>query len=495
MRNQKKFVCLCHVHKAIKHRGYGAFARRAASGAKGKDMAQQDNLSAQSGGSVSWGRKIGYGSGDFAFNLYWQGLSLYLFYFYTDVLGLPNQMAGLIYAVGSLWDAVTDPAMGYFAERTRTRWGRYRPYLLFTPVPLALSYLLLFWKPETESITVLAVFALLGQFLFRLFFTLASTPYSSLMARMTTSSQDRAGIAGARMLFAYIGGFAVVVLAGYLLGQAENDAEGFFNLAIVSGVLACVVFWVCFAASKEPPETDETRDKRLTLRETRDSMVNNRPFLIVFAAILLMVVGATVIGKTVLYLFEYDLSDRAGGETTLVYMALTGFVAIPFWTWVTLKTSKRFVWMAGSAIASFGLIALLVNPSKSVELMQAHYVLIAFGTGAYAVTFWGMLPDTVEYGEWKTGVRVESMIFGAVTFAQKAAVALSALILGFLLDFIGYQAGATQSAETLWGLRLTIVFVPMVGIFLSVLVMYFYPLSPQRHAQIVSEIESRRGDR
>jgi GPH family glycoside/pentoside/hexuronide:cation symporter len=93
-------------------------------------------MSKQSTDRLSWGQKIGYGSGDFALNLYWQGISLYLFYFYTDVLGLPNAMAGLIYAIGSLWDAVTDPAMGYVAERTRTRWGRYRPYLLFTPIPL-----------------------------------------------------------------------------------------------------------------------------------------------------------------------------------------------------------------------------------------------------------------------------------------------------------------------------------------------------------------------
>ncbi len=167
--------------------------------------------------SLGWGQKIGYGSGDFAFNLYWQGVSLYLFYFYTDVLGLPNALAGMIYAIGSMWDAITDPAMGYIAERTRSRWGRYRPYLLFVPIPLALSYLLLFWSPNGQSIPLLVAMALAGQFIFRLVFTIGSTPYSSLMARMTSSSKDRAGMAGARMVFAYMGSFAVVLLAGFLL--------------------------------------------------------------------------------------------------------------------------------------------------------------------------------------------------------------------------------------------------------------------------------------
>jgi len=381
--------------------------------------------------------------------------------------------------------------MGYVAERTRSRWGRYRPYLLFTPIPLALSYLLLFWKPDTTSITLLALVALAGQFLFRLCFTIISTPYSSLMARMTTSSEDRAGFAGARMLFAYLGGFGVVVLAGLLLERADNDAQGFFWLAVVSGVLASVILWLCFAASQEPPETPETQTAHLSLRQTWQSMRANTPFLIVFAAILFMVLGATVISKTVLYLFEYEMNDRAAGQQTLLLIAVIGLAVVPFWTWVTLKTSKRFVWMAGSAIASVGLVALLFNPAQSSQIVQLNYIVISIGTGAYAVTFWGMLPDTIEYGEWRSGARVESMIFGSVTFAQKAAVAASAVMLGFLLDVIGYQAGAVQSAETLSGLRMIIVLVPLAGIILSVLAMIYYPLSPRRHAEIVADIERR----
>jgi GPH family glycoside/pentoside/hexuronide:cation symporter len=120
-----------------------------------------------------------------------------------------------------------------------------------------------------------------------------------------------------------------------------------------------------------------------------------------------------------------------------------------------------------------------------------NYIAMSFGAGAFAITFWGMLPDTVEYGEWKTGSRVESMIFGFATFAQKSAVALSALILGVLLDVIGYQAGAVQSEVTLSGLRMIIVFVPLVGVIASAACIYFYPLSPQRHAEIVSALEAR----
>lgn len=440
---------------------------------------------------LSWGQKIGYGSGDFAMNLYWQGVSLYLFYFYTDVLGMPNAMAGMIYAIGSLWDAVTDPAMGYVAERTRTRWGRYRPYLLFTPIPLGLSYLLIFWHPGDVSVTTMAVLALTGQFIFRLLFTMASTPYSSLMARMTQNADDRAGMAGARMLFAYAGGFTVVILTGLMLEAVDDDRMAFMMVALVSGVLATAVFWVCFTICREPEEGAEV-ETAPSLKDSFASMRANFPFLIVLASILLMVCGTTIIGKTILYFFEYQMGDRNAGSQALMAFAAVGLVAIPFWTFVTLKTSKRFVWLAGSTLTSIALLTLLLNPASSIETVTANYMFISFGSGAFAVTFWGMLPDTVEYGEWKSGARVEATIFGLVTFAQKAAVALSAVLLGFLLDVIGYQAGEVQSAETLSGLKLIIVFVPLTGIVASVAFMLFYPLSPQRHGEIVAELNMRK---
>lgn len=439
---------------------------------------------------LGWGQKIGYGSGDFAFNLYWQGISLYLFYFYTDVLGLPNAMAGIIYAIGSFWDAGTDPIMGYLADRTRTRWGRYRPYLLFVPIPMALGYIMLLWHPGDMSVTSLGIVALIGQLVFRLLFTMASTPYSALMARMTQNSEDRAGMAGARMLFAYLGAFSVVALAGGLLENADNDSDAFMSLAIISGLLATVIFWICFAICREPPESD-AEDLRPTIKQTFASLKQNTPFLIVFAAVILMTTGVTVIGKTIIYFFEYQMGDRNGAQIALMAFGLTGLLVIPFWTFVTLKTSKRFVWMVGSFFLSLALIAFLFNPAESQNAVILNYIAISFGAGAFAITFWGMLPDTVEYGEWKTGYRVESMVFGFATFAQKSAVALSALILGVLLDVIGYQAGVEQSEATLSGLRMIIVFVPLAGVVASVACIYFYPLSPQRHAGIVAELKAQ----
>jgi GPH family glycoside/pentoside/hexuronide:cation symporter len=282
----------------------------------------------------------------------------------------------------------------------------------------------------------------------------------------------------------------VVALAGALLENADNDRDAFMSLAIVSGILATAIFWICFAICREPPE-DSAEEIRPTLKQTFASLRQNMPFLIVFAAVILMTTGITVIGKTIIYFFEYQMGDRNGAQIALMAFGLTGLLVIPFWTFVTLKTSKRFVWMVGSFFLSLALIAFLVNPAETQNMVILNYIAMSFGAGAFAITFWGMLPDTVEYGEWKTGHRVESMVFGFATFAQKSAVALSALILGVLLDVIGYQAGIEQSEATLTGLRMIIVFVPLVGVITSVACIYFYPLTPRRHAEIVAELDAR----
>jgi GPH family glycoside/pentoside/hexuronide:cation symporter len=289
------------------------------------------------------------------------------------------------------------------------------------------------------------------------------------------------------MLFAYAGGFTVVVLTGAMLEAVGDERRAFLLIGLISGGLASLVFWVCFYICKEPDDA-LTGAPPPSLADSLTSLRSNMPFFIVLASILLMVCGTTLIGKTILYFFEYQLGNRNAGSQALMAFAATGLLVIPIWTFITVKTSKRLVWLAGSFVSALALLALLVNPARTPEMVIWNYVAISAGTGAFAVTFWGMLPDTVEYGEWKSGIRLEATIFGLVTFAQKGAVALSAVLLGFLLDVIGYRAGQVQSTETLDGLRLIIVLVPLVGIAASALCMVFYPLSPQRHADIVRQL-------
>lgn len=207
--------------------------------------------------ALSFGRKVGYGAGDFGFNLFFSTASLYLLYYYTDVLGLPPATAGWIFAVALIWDAVFDPVMGYLASRTRTRWGRYRPYILFGAVPLAASWILIF-VPTGLTGTALLLAALAFHVLFRTLYAVVSMPYLALTAVITSDSADRGVLAGVRMAFAATCGLFAAFSTLKFVSAFGGGQRGFLWTAVLFGALAALIFAVVFASTRERVESDQS---------------------------------------------------------------------------------------------------------------------------------------------------------------------------------------------------------------------------------------------
>ncbi|MCG8507118.1 MAG: glycoside-pentoside-hexuronide (GPH):cation symporter [Sphingomonadales bacterium] len=454
------------------------------------DGAPNPRLEAAAAGRLSWRARVGFGIGDYGLNLYWQAIGFYLFYFYTDVVGLSAAVTGLIYAIGGVWDAVSDPAMGYVAERTRSRWGSYRPYLLFGAVPLALAFAAMFTVPGAFSGTAMAVAAGATLLLYHTAYTAVSIPYSSLGARVSYSSRERTKLAGTRMYFAFLGGVSVIALAGTFRNLFDPPAA-FGQLAVACGVLSVIALLICFHNTTEQPLVSAKSRPAVSLRELLVTVVRNRPFLLVLGGILFVTVGMTFITKTALYHFEYALGDRAAGDVALFILAGAPLITIPVWSLVAVKIGKRNTWLAGSAVSMIGLAALYLDRTGSVDMALLTYGLISLGISSYAVAFWSMLPDTIEYGEYRTGVRNEAVVIGLVSSSQKGALAGSALMLGLLLEFISYRPGIPQSAETLQGLRSIITLVPIAAIACGVAVIASYPISTRVHREIVTALASR----
>ncbi|HEX7850652.1 MAG TPA: MFS transporter, partial [Sphingomonas sp.] len=201
-------------------------------------------------------RVIGFTVGDFAFNLYWQSISLYLLFFYTDAVGLSAGAAGLIYMIASIFDATIDPLMGAIADRTRTRWGRYRPYLLFGGPFVGIAFVLLYYKPALAG-SSLAAWMLATHVLFRIAYTLVSIPYTAMSARITPNSGERGSIAGARIIFATLAGLTVAIttqpLAAHFGGVADSP-HGYLIAAVLFAAVATVIFPIVFAATREPDD-------------------------------------------------------------------------------------------------------------------------------------------------------------------------------------------------------------------------------------------------
>ena len=434
--------------------------------------------------------RLGYGIGDIAICLYWSGVGLYLLYFYTDVIGISPSLAGLIYGIGMFWDAITDPFMGYVAERTRTKWGVYRPYLLFGNIPLALSFILLFWAPPFEG-TLLFLFLLFANILHRTCFTLVSVPFSSLTPRITSDSKERTNLTGFRMLGAQTGtnlmaltAFPIIFLAG-----GDDESQGFVVLAAIAGMTAVAIHAITFLTVKEPSNDQGIERVGGSLSEAVRAIRKNRPFWLVFSATLIVGITTIFFGNNLIYYTKYALNLHEHQGTILFTSGIVAFLSIPFWWIISNKIGKKLTWLISSSITLVAMSLFYFYEINTLNELLSLVAFIGFGSGAGGILFWSMLPDTIEYGEVHTGVRSESSLYGFMTFAQKGSIAFAIIILGMVLDLIGFQANEIQSDLTISNMKTIMTLIPCIGITLSLVIIYFYPIDTKMHKDLLEKLQ------
>jgi GPH family glycoside/pentoside/hexuronide:cation symporter len=440
---------------------------------------------------LSFGRKFGFTVGDYACNLYWQSVSIFLLFYYTDVVGLSAGTAGFIYMIASIFDGAIDPFMGALADRTRTRWGRYRPFVLFGGVPLGLSFVGLYYRPALQGAALTAA-VLAAHLIFRVCYTTLSIPYTALNARITSSTSERSTVAGFRMIFATLAGLTVSFLTQPLVGRLGHGdaARGFLLTAAVFALVATAIFPIVFAATREPKiESDEAPALR-TLDYWR-AVAGNRAFWMVMAGITLGVMSSTTLGKALLYYFKYYLHDEAGARYALSLNAALGLAAIPGWVYFTRFVGKRAAWLTAVGWGLAGLVGFAVLGAETPVRATLFFMFMQIASLGVSFTFWSMLPDTVEYGEWRTSLRAESFIFGLGQFFLKAALGLGAGLFGTALGAVGYHPNVPQTAATLEGMKIIIVVLPAVGLIGSAIAMLAYPIRRGVHESIVRDLASR----
>ena len=440
---------------------------------------------------LSTARKIGFTLGDYASNLYWQSVSIFLLFFYTDAVGLTAATAGLIYMIASIVDALADPVMGSVADRTRTRHGRYRPYILFGCVPLGLSFVLLYWRPPIEGLW-LAVWMMMTHIVFRLAYTVVTIPYTSLNARLTESSDERSTIAGYRMIFGVLAALTIAFFTYPLIGLLGkgNVANGYTYAAAIFAVVATAIYPLVYRITREPAELPGD-EPRLTLAGYWRGLAPNRAFWVLVIATVVASICTFALGKSILYYYKYYLHDEAAVRMALTAMAVSGLVIIPGWVWATKYIGKRTAWLI-AVVWNLALLAIFAAfDFTTARAMTLWLVAWSVGSLGFSLTFWSMVPDTVEYGEWKTGARTESFIFGLFQFFLKAALGLGAGLFGWMLSGVGYVANAAQTPQTLIGLKHIMIYLPAVGLICAGVTMLFYPLRKGSHEAILEDIAAR----
>lgn len=446
-------------------------------------------------GRISPLRKLAIGVGDFGCNLYWQTTQLYLLFFYTDVVGLPARTAGLIYMAALIWDAAMDPIVGLIADRTRSRWGRYRPYLVLGGPLLAPAFVVLFVGPGSHVAGAVA-FALISQLLFRTLYALVAIPYASLFARVTSDSAQRGDLAGFRMVFGALAAIIVAALTlpfASALGGEGDGRQGWIIIGVVYGVIATGCLMLTAWGSRGLDTPNAPAEPRRPPAAVWRSLASNRALHLLLGAIVITSFSTTMFSKNLLYYFKYVVGDADMGSLGLGAIALTVVVTTPLWAIALRVIGKRNTWLVGAVPSVLGLTLWHFADGQTVGVLFAALVLQGVGIAAGVVCFWSMLPDTVEYGEWRSGVRTESLVFGLTVLGQKVALGLGAGALGIALTQFGYVPNVAQSPQTLADIKGLMFWAPLAGTLAAAALICFYPINRRTHAAMVEEIAARTG--
>lgn len=432
-------------------------------------------------------RLLLFAFGDFAFNLYWQSIMLFLLFYYTDALGVPMAVAATTFMIASVWDGIANFAAGIVADRREPGRG-YGAVLMLGSVPLGLCFVLAYVPPLGPGwIGVASVTA--GHLLFRTAYALVNVPYLAMSARVAVDSGDRGFVAGVRMLFGTSAAVAValgtVPLGGWLAGGGV-PAEAYLYAALLFAGVGSVILLLVGATYTEldrPVAGDPP-----SIGAALASIAANRAFVTLNLAMMAMIVAVTVLNKSVLYYFKYFMGDEGSGQLALASMGAVSVLAVPMWMLLQRPLGLRALWFLAAvlAMAGLGLFAWLdIHRTGVMQLflmaMQAMIVGLNF-------VFWAMLPNTIEFGERSTGLRVEGVVFGLSALLQRVAIGVATVILGWSFGAGGYVANVAQSPETLAVMRWTIALVPLGFLALSCLMMALNPMGKGAHARIVRDL-------
>ncbi len=437
----------------------------------------------------------GYGIGDFAMNLYWGALSYFLLYWYTDVVGLPPAVAGFVFFAGTFWDALTDPTVGYLVGRNRSRWGRYRPFLLFGSVPLAFAFALLFWVPPLED-AALTLALLAAHLTFRTAYTIVAIPYSALSARISHRSYDRTTLAGARMIAATAGAL-LISSAGFPLVRFLGDGDersGFFYLAILAGSIAVIFHLICFASTREHAEPGldaPDAERRYRLGDLYRIVASNTAFLYLLAMIPLFSAAAAFLQKSLVYYVKYGLQTHDQQHVVLFVHGLTAMLATPLWAHVAHRFGRRSAWIYSTALMFAAASVMFTVTPGTLPAFLMLLLPMSVGFAAMGVLFWSMLPDTVEFGQWRSGFRAESVFFGVASFTQKMSIGIAGWLMGGALAMVGFVPDTEQSSLAILVIRSGLTLVPAVLLVFAVLIVMKYPLNAKLHHRIRRELLAR----
>jgi glycoside/pentoside/hexuronide:cation symporter, GPH family len=431
--------------------------------------------------------KIGYAFGDGASNLIWMTFIYFQLNFYTDVFGLPAAALGLMLLITRTWDMFFDVFIGMIADRTHTRWGKFRPYLLWMAVPFGIISVASFTTPSFDPSHKL-IYAYVTLSLMMVIYSAINVPYSALMGVISPDSQQRTSLSSWRFTFAFLGGLVVQFSTLRLVeffGKG-NQVLGYELTVGVYAVSAVVLFLAAFGLTRE--RVQPVRDQNTSLARDLGDLLTNGPWMVLCSLGILTVCFVAIRGAAIVYYFKYYIRDAGAAANFMVVGSVMSVAGTFLIQYVTPFTGRRKAFMGCMLISAAALVfSYWVKPDQLV-LLYAYNIVYCLLTGPTSALLWAMFADTADYSEWRKGRRATGLIYSASGMSNKFGWVIGGALVALLLDRYGYQANVAQTAEGQHGIRLLMAIVPAVGTLLAGMGMFFYRLNEARMQKIQGEL-------
>jgi glycoside/pentoside/hexuronide:cation symporter, GPH family len=440
-------------------------------------------------GKLSKRTKLAYGVGDVGNATVNSAVQFYLMIFYTDAALIAPALAGSALLIGKIWDAINDPLFGWLSDRTTSRFGKRRAYMILGAAPLAIAIMLLWYVPR--GLPDVGIFAwIAGTFiLFDTMWTLTNVPYYALTAELTDDYDERSSLTAFRMVLgvpAYIVGAA---LTPVLVGLFVSARQGYAVTGVFYGLLAAAALWIAAAGLRERPRIAESRAEAPPWRAALDTL-RNRPFLWLLGAYLLANTAFALIKTLLAYYLTYQLG--MADQVPIVLLLLLVFVALFLFPWKMLaeRWNKGPAYALGLAIGGLAVASSFLLPHEPTPWVYAIAVVAGIGFSAQWVFPWAMVPDVVEQDRLLTGEHRGGMYYGVWGLATKLSDALGIAATGWVLQLYGYVPNVEQSARTLLGIRLFFGPLPLLFFALALPLLIFYPITRRSHAELRKKLEA-----
>jgi GPH family glycoside/pentoside/hexuronide:cation symporter len=441
--------------------------------------------------------KLGYGLGDTASNFFFTTFNIFLLYYYTDIFGLAAAAVGTMFLVTKIIDAVSDPIMGLIADRTNSRWGKFRPFLLWAAIPYGVLGYAMFANPDFSTSGKL-IYAYVTYSLMMLAYTAVNVPYSALMGVISPSSIERTKVASYRFFCAFGAGWLVgtfVTPLKNILGGGD-EALGFKLTMLIFAVVSVALFWITFATTKERVVPEPSRSD---MKSDFRALLANGPWRALFFAGIFTLINIAVRQGTTLYYFKYYVGDDGTPlflifDKTAVFLSLgllAMMVGVTFTKALSERFDKRRLMIILSLVNAASFAAFYFTPADQYWLMVAINCFGMLASGPTPALVWSMYADTADYGEWKNGRRTTALVFSTVQFSHKLGLAVGAGLAGIILSWFGFVANEVQSATSMTGIRFMFSLFPATFAVLGVIAIYFYPIDSKMVARMEKDLRER----